>query len=98
MSTKIDAYAGTPPTTAVRATARLQDATSAQAHPAGPADDTLALTGEARQLQQVEQQARAHSGVDESRVAETRLLLAQGLYVSDPQAIAAALLRQEAGR
>lgn len=95
MSNKIDAYSGTAPTLAVRAVARPHDATAPMAQNRAPERDSVALTGEARMLQQVERQARADSGIDENKVAEIRQLLAQGLYQPDPQVIANRLLQME---
>ena len=98
MSHKIEAYAGTLPTTPTRSVGRVRDTGSpVDQTPRTPPRDALALTGDARLLQQVTQHARADSGVDASRVAEIRTALAEGSYQTDPQAIAQRLMQFEGG-
>lgn len=98
MSSKIESYLGVGPTAAagpVRPVSRSRDSSGqVQAEPA-KSGDSFALTGEARVMQQVEQQARAETGVDENKVAEMRRILAQGLYMADPTAIAGRLMQLE---
>lgn len=95
MSTKIDAFTGTAPALAVGAVGRPRDAAASAAQHPVREPDTLALTGEARLMQQLERQVRADSGVDERKVAEIRRLLEQDRYQADPQVIARRLLQAE---
>lgn len=99
MSNKIESYLGVGPAAAagpVRPVSRSRDSSSTQAQAeTAKSGDSFALTGEARVMQQVEQQARSETGVDEAKVAEMRRILAQGLYTADPLAIAGRLMQLE---
>lgn len=98
MSSKIESYLGVGPTAAagpVRPVSRSRDSSSQVPAETQKSSDSFALTGEARVMQQVEQLARAESGVDEAKVAEMRRILAQGLYMADPTAIAGRLMQLE---
>lgn len=97
MSNKIDSQVG--PTAApapVRPVSRSRaDSAAVSTERAKSGGDSLVLTGAARGLQQLEQRVHEDSGVDETKVAEMRRILAQGLYSADPQAIAGRLLSLE---
>lgn len=98
MSNKIDSHLGPAAAPApVRPLSRSRDgATTTSTAASSPGrEESVALTGEARALQQLEQKVQQDSGVDEAKVAETRRILAQGLYSADPQAIAGRLMQLE---
>lgn len=94
MTLKIDAYTATAPALPVRAVNAARDATAPASMTRPPArrEDSVALTVDAQLLQQVQQQAREHSGVDDQKVAEIRRELAEGRYTVDAQAVAARLM------
>ncbi|TDU32467.1 FlgM family anti-sigma-28 factor [Panacagrimonas perspica] len=98
MSTKIDTSVGPAAAPApVRPVARPDSsgtpASSSTSH--AKSADSMALTGEARAMQEFEQRVQNDSGVDETKVAEMRRILAQGLYNADPSAIAGRLMQLE---
>lgn len=96
MSNKIDSYVGpTAPSAPVRPVSRSRDQAGSVAAEPSKRDATVALTGEAQALQQLEKAVQQDSGVDEAKVAEMRRILAQGLYSPDPQAIAGRLMQLE---
>lgn len=98
MSNKIDSYLGVGPAAPagpVRPVTRSRDQSASVPTETPKSGDSFALTGEARVMQHVEQSARDSSGVDESKVAEMRRILAQGLYTADPIAIAGRLMQLE---
>lgn len=98
MSTKIDSSTAVGPAAApapVRPVTRSPGESRPAAAPAGQSGDSLALTGEARVLLQLEKRVQQDSGVDESKVSEMRRILAQGIYSADPQAIAGRLMQLE---
>lgn len=97
MSNKIDCtpVAPTAPAAPVRPVARSRTDVGAPAAETGRSSDSVALTGEARTLQKLEKSVQDSSGIDESKVAEMRRILAQGLYSADPQAIAGRLMQLE---
>lgn len=100
MSTKIDTSVGPAAAPApVRPVARSGGAGSpaagAASSPPAKSADSVALTGEARVMQEFEQRVQSDTGVDEAKVAEMRRILAQGLYNADPSAIAGRLMQLE---
>lgn len=96
MSNKIDPPVGPPAATApVQPVVRSREQATAPNSTPSRAGDSVALTGEAQAMQQLEQRMQEETGVDEAKVAELRRILAQGLYSADPQAIAARLMRFE---
>lgn len=96
MSNKIDSYVGATSAAApIRPVSRSRDQALPTSPEPGKSGDSFALTGEARVMQQFEQQVRSESGVDDNKVAEMRRILAQGLYSADPMAIAGRLLQLE---
>jgi flagellar biosynthesis anti-sigma factor FlgM len=97
MSNKIDPSVGAAAAPApVRPVVRSREHAATGANAAPPkSGDSVALTGEAQVMQQLEQRARGESGVDEAKVAEMRRILSQGLYHADPQAIAVRLMQLE---
>lgn len=99
MSSKIDSSVGPAAAPApVRPVARSGDAQrSGVAAPSSSprSADSVALTGDARVMQELEQQVQGESGIDENKVAEMRRILAQGQYSADPSAIAGRLMQLE---
>jgi len=99
MSTKIDTSVGPAAAPApVRPVARSggSGTPAASVTPSNPKSaDSVALTGEARAMQEFEQRVQNDSGVDEAKVAEMRRILAQGAYNADPSAIAGRLMQLE---
>lgn len=101
MSTKIDSSVGpAAPAAPVRPVARSCDAAgsgtaAASSSWSAKSSDSLALTGDAHVMQDLEHRVNAESGVDENKVAEMRRILAQGLYNADPSAIAGRLMQLE---
>lgn len=96
MSNKIDSHVGpAAPAAPLRPVSRSRDQASSVAAEPTRRDAVVALTGEAQALQKLEQAVQQDSGIDEAKVAETRRLLAQGLYSPDPQAIAGRLMQLE---
>ena len=98
MSNKIDAYNTANPVR-VAASAVKPAAAGASGAPAkvAPAtgSDTVQLTGDARQLQELEKTIAAIPQVDPARVQRVRDALNNGSYKIDPQAIAGKLARIE---
>ena len=99
MSTKIESSVAPAAAPApVRPVVRAGDAASAKvaASTGGShSTDSVALTSEARTMQELEQRVQGESGIDENKVAEMRRILAQGLYNADPSAIAGRLMQLE---
>lgn len=96
MSNKIDSSVGPAAgPSAVRPVARSREQAAQTRTETATRQDSVALTGEARVLQQLEQGVRDSSGIDETKVAEMRRILAQGQYTADPQAIAGRLMQLE---
>lgn len=96
MGNKIEPSVGAPAAAApVRPVLRSREQAAAVPSSPARAGDSVALTGEAQAMQQLEQRVRDESGVDDAKVAELRRILAQGLYNADPQAIAARLMQLE---
>lgn len=77
------------------APARTQAGSSAPAAPLPAADDSVDLTGGARQLQDLQSAVAATPVVDSDRVAALREAIANGSYPIDPQRIADGLLAQD---
>ena len=100
MSNKIDAYNSITPRVATATTAKsavagsTSGSTAAKAAPVAAAD-TVRLTGDAHQLQQLEKTIAAIPLVDHTRVQRVRDALRDGSYQINPQLIAAKLLRTE---
>lgn len=96
MSNKIDSPVGPAPgPAAVRPVARSREQAAQTRTETAGRQDSVAVTGEARVLQQLEQGVQNSSGVDDTKVAEMRRILAQGLYTANPQAIAGRLMQLE---
>ncbi len=102
MSTKIDSSVGpAAPPAPVRPVTRSCDAagsgtrSAASSSSTAKSTDSLALTGDAHVMQDLEHRVKNDSGVDENKVAEMRRILAQGLYNADPSAIAGRLMQLE---
>ncbi|MGQ0699758.1 MAG: flagellar biosynthesis anti-sigma factor FlgM [Panacagrimonas sp.] len=94
MSNKIDSLLRPAAPAPVRPVSRSRDDSNPLIE-SGKSRDSVVVTGDARVLQQLEQRVQADSGIDETKVAETRRILALGLYSADPQAIAAKLMHVE---
>lgn len=96
MSNPIHSSVGaTAPTAPVRPAPGARDnrADAATAH--SRREDSVVLTGEARTLQQLEQQVRGADGVDAAKVAAIKRELAEGRYEVNAQAIAVRLRQSD---
>jgi len=74
---------------------REDAATAAQTPARTQSQDSVALTGEAQTLQQLDRRVQSSTGVDADKVADIRRAISEGRYRSDPQAIAERLLKTE---
>ena len=99
MSNKIDAYNTATPVrvaaSAVKPASNSDSAGAAAKVSAVSAGDTVQLTDDAHQLQQLEKTVAAIPQVDHSRVQRVRDAISNVSYKIDPQAIAAKLARTE---
>lgn len=99
MSNKIDSYHSVAPrvtTAAPKSAVPGSTAAGASDKPAAvPAADTVRLTGDAQQLQQLEKTIAAIPLVDHARVQRVRDALRDGTYQINPQVIASKLARTE---
>ena len=91
----VGATAASTPVRPAAKVARDGAATVSVGHAAKLGQDSVELTGEARVMHELEQRVQGESGVDEAKVAELRRILAQGLYTTDPAAIAGRLMQLE---
>ena len=97
MASKISGVDGnrTASVGAGRAVQRPQDAASGKAKSAADGSATVRITGVASQLAALEQALRDMPAVDEARVAEIRLAIAEGRYTISPDKIASQLMQLE---
>lgn len=100
MSTKIESYASNVISSthsgvkSVSGSSDQANGSSAKVAAVRPTD-SVRLTGDAKQLHELEQTIAAIPVVDHERVERVRQSLADGSYKMDPQAIAAKLVRWE---
>jgi negative regulator of flagellin synthesis FlgM len=87
----VDARTG--PVGAGRAVERVRDGTTGAKTESGPSD--VHITGQARQLADLEQLVKDMPAVDEAKVAAISSALAQGTYRIVPEQIADALMQLE---
>lgn len=99
MSTKIESsspYAHASAASAARPNGAKAAASEAAATPpAARTEDTVRLTGDAMQMQELERSLAKTAAVDVKRVDEVRRAIAEGRYQVDPERIAAKLLQSE---
>lgn len=62
---------------------------------AGARQDTVELTGHARQMASLESAIASASGIDEARVEAIRTQVAAGTYTAQPQQIADGLVKMD---
>ena len=62
-----------------------------------PSEDTVRLTDEARQLQELERTLESLPVVDEQRVADVKEAISSGQYTVDAESVAEKMLRIERG-